>query len=134
MYNYTTIIGDNFRCFINKNMIYIEIPINILYNKIDLYSTQHTLIDDIWVASSIRELCESRDSEYTNLFDLNESRKLIDFLCPTYTKFMLCIVYVFTGVVSQCYVASCYFPTHCMYMYYIFIFLDHYVWNYLWIR
>ena len=53
-------------------------PINILYNKIDLYSTQHTLLDDIGVATSIRELC---DSEYTNLFDRNESRKLIDFLC-----------------------------------------------------
>ena len=38
-------------------------PINILYNKIDLYSTQHTLLDDICVATSIRELCESRDSE-----------------------------------------------------------------------
>ena len=65
---------------------YWNSPINILYNKIDLYSTQHTLIDDICVATSIRELCESResrDSEYTNLFDRNESRKLIDFLCTT---------------------------------------------------
>ena len=42
-------------------------PINILYNKIDLYSTQHTFIDDICVATLIRELCESRDSEYTKL-------------------------------------------------------------------
>ena len=33
-------------------------PINIVYNKIDLYSTQHTSI--------IKGLCESRDSEYTN--------------------------------------------------------------------
>ena len=39
-------------------------PINILYYKIDLYSNQHTLIDDICVATSIRELGESRDSEY----------------------------------------------------------------------
>ena len=46
-------------------------PINILYNKIDLYSTQHTLLDDICVSTSIRELCESRDSEYTNFFDRN---------------------------------------------------------------
>ena len=58
-------------------------PINILYNKIDLYSTQHTLIDDICLATSIRELCESRDSEYTNFFDRNESPELIDFLCTT---------------------------------------------------
>ena len=58
-------------------------PINILYNKIDLYSTQHTLLDDICVATTIRELCESRDSEYTNFFDRNESRELIDFLCTT---------------------------------------------------
>ena len=48
-------------------------PINILYNKIELYSTHHTLLDDICVATSIRELCESRDSEYTNFFDRNES-------------------------------------------------------------
>ena len=58
-------------------------PINILYNKIDLYSTQHTLIYDICVATTIRKLCESRDSEYTNFFDRNESRELIDFLCTT---------------------------------------------------
>ena len=58
-------------------------PINILYNKIDLYSTQQTLLDDICVATSIRELCESRDLEYKIFFDRNESRKLIDFLCTT---------------------------------------------------
>ena len=56
-------------------------PINILHNKINLYSTQHTLIDDL--TTSIRELCELRDSEYTNFFDRNESRKLIVFLCTT---------------------------------------------------
>ena len=51
---------------------YWNSPINILYNKIDLYSTQHTLLDDICVATSIRELCESRDSEYTpSLTEMN---------------------------------------------------------------
>ena len=44
-------------------------PINILYNKIDLYSTHNTSIYDICVATSIRELCELRDPEYTNHFD-----------------------------------------------------------------
>ena len=86
LYNCTTIIGENVRYFMNKYDISRDdwnSPINILYNKIDLYSTQHTLLDDICVATSIRELCESRDSEYTNLFDRNESRKLIDFLCTT---------------------------------------------------
>ena len=86
LYNYTTIIGENVRYFMNKYDISRDdwnSPINILYNKIDLYSTQHTLLDDICVATSIRELCESRDSEYTNFFDRNESRKLIDFLCTT---------------------------------------------------
>ena len=57
-------------------------PINILYNKIDLYSIQHTL-HDMCVTTSIRDLCETGDSEYTNFFDRNESRKLIDFLCTT---------------------------------------------------
>ena len=65
---------------------YWNSPINILYNKIDVYSTKHTLINDICVATSIRELCESRDSEYTNFFDRNKSRKLIEFLCSTHNN------------------------------------------------
>ena len=66
MYNCTTIIGENVRYFINKYDISRDdwnSPINILYNKIDLYSTQHTFVDDICVATSIIELCESRDSK-----------------------------------------------------------------------
>ena len=47
-------------------------PINILYNKIDLYSTHHTLIDDMCMATSIRVLCESRDSNtQTSLIEMN---------------------------------------------------------------
>ena len=83
----TTIIGENVRYFINKYDISRydwNIPINILYNKMVLYSTQHTSINDICVATSIRELCKSRDSEYTNIFDQNESRKFIEFLCTYY--------------------------------------------------
>ena len=82
LYNCTTITGEN----VNKYDISRDdwnSPINILYYKIDLYRTQHTLIGDICVATSIRELCKSRDSEYTNFFDRNESRKLIDFQCTT---------------------------------------------------
>ena len=97
LYNCTTIIGENVRYFMNKYDISRydwNSPINILHNKIDLYSTQHTLLDDICVATSIRELCESRDSEYTNFFGRNESRKLIDFLCTTYTNFIFFILYV----------------------------------------
>ena len=73
LYNCTTIIGENVRYFMNKYDISRNdwnSPINILYNKINLYSTQHTLID-ICVATSITELCESRDSEYTNFFYRN---------------------------------------------------------------
>ena len=90
LYNCTTIIGENVRYFMNKYDIYRDdwnSPINILYNKIDLYSTQHALLDDICVSTSLRGLCESRDLEYTNFFDLNESRKLIDFL--------LCVILLF---------------------------------------
>ena len=79
-------IGKNVRYFMNKYDISrddLNSPINILCNKIYLYSTQHTLLDDICVATLIGELCESCDSEYTNFFDRNESRKLIDFLCTT---------------------------------------------------
>ena len=42
-------------------------PLNILYNKIGLYSTQYTRI---YYICEIMELCESRNSEYTNFFDL----------------------------------------------------------------
>ena len=72
LYNCTTIIGENIRYFINKYDISRDdwnSPINILYNKIYSYSTQHTLIDDLCVTTSIRELCGSRDLEYTNFFD-----------------------------------------------------------------
>ena len=55
LYNCTTIIGENVWYFINKYDW--NSPINILYNKIDLYSTQHTSLDDICVATPIRELC-----------------------------------------------------------------------------
>ena len=43
-------------------------PINIIL-PIDLYSTHHSIIDDGSVITSIRELCQSHDSEYTNFFD-----------------------------------------------------------------
>ena len=72
LYNCTTIIGENVRYFMNKYDISRDdwnSPINILNNTIDLYSTQHTLIDDMCVTTSIGELCESRDSEYTNVFN-----------------------------------------------------------------
>ena len=41
-----------------------NIPINILQNKIYVHSTQHTTIYDISVATSVRELGESCDSEF----------------------------------------------------------------------
>ena len=56
-------------------------PINLMYNKIDVYITQHNSINDICVATSVWELCESRDSEYTNLFDRNETLKCVCCYC-----------------------------------------------------
>ena len=59
LYNCTTIIGENVRYFMNKYDISRDdwnSPINILYNKIDLYRTQHTSIYDICVATSIRRI------------------------------------------------------------------------------
>ena len=38
--------------------------------------------------TSVMELCESRDSEYTNLLELNESCKLIEFLCTIINYFI----------------------------------------------
>ena len=70
LYNCTTIIGENVRYFkYDMSRDYWNSPINIFYNNIYLYNTQHTLLDDICVATSIRELCESRNSEYTNFFE-----------------------------------------------------------------
>ena len=83
LYNCTTIIGENVRYFINKYDISRDdwnSLINILYYKINLYTTQHNSIDDICVPTSGRELYESRDSEYTNFFDRNESRKLNSYI------------------------------------------------------
>ena len=107
LYNCTTIIGEHVRYFMNKYdisrddwnsptcILYIHssfsysqwytlvqnVSHNIVYNTIDLYSTQHTTIyyDDC-VASSFRELCESLASECTHFFDRNESCKLIEIL------------------------------------------------------
>ena len=76
LFNSTIIIGENVRHIINKKDIFRDDwngPINIVYDYIYLNGTQHTSIDDICVATSVRELCESRDSEYTNVFDRNES-------------------------------------------------------------
>ena len=56
-YNCTTIICENVRYFINKYDISRDdwnSPINIMYNNIYLFSTQHTLIDDMCVTTSIR--------------------------------------------------------------------------------
>ena len=50
LYNCTTINSSNVRYFLNKYDISRDdcnSPINILCNKIDLYSPQHTLIDYI---------------------------------------------------------------------------------------
>ena len=46
-------------------------PVNILYNKIDLYRTQHTSLDDICVATSIRELCHVIRNTQTSLTEMN---------------------------------------------------------------
>ena len=83
----------------------------IIYNSI-----QHTSIDYICVATSTKELCESRDSEYTNFFDQNESRKRIDFLCITYTNEF----YLFGMYLLRLYLSALFpvlFPTQCIFMY-----------------
>ena len=61
LYNCTTIIGKNVKYFIHEY--------DISKDDIDLYSTQHTTIYDICVVTSVRQLCESHDLNYTNFFD-----------------------------------------------------------------
>ena len=116
LYNCTTIIVEHVRYFINKYDISRDdwnSPKNILYNKIDLYSTQYTLRDYICVATSIRDLCESRDSEYTNFFDRNESRKLIDFLCNHPHKliniiYCVCILVICVNFLPTAFICICF--------------------------
>ena len=67
------------------------------------------------MATSIRELCESRDSEYTNFFDRNESHKLIDFLCKLIhilycvCILVLCVIMLFYPLHLYVFVLICQF-------------------------
>ena len=71
-----SIIGENVRYFMNKYDISRDdwnCPRNILYNKIDLYSTQHTLLDIfVWPLQSGNYVSHVIRNTPTYLTEMNQ--------------------------------------------------------------
>ena len=65
MHNSDTTIGENVRYFMYEYKIVYDDWFNDLsniFNTIDSHIQNTTQLDDVCLASAIRELCESRDS------------------------------------------------------------------------
>ena len=52
-----------------------------IFNTIDSHFQNTTQLDDICLASTIRELCESRDSGIVQFVDRNKTFNMTDLLC-----------------------------------------------------
>ena len=84
MHSSDTTIGENVRYFMYKYKIVYNDWFNDLsniFNKIDNQIKNTTQLDDICLASTIRELCEARDSGFVQFVDLNQICNMIDMLC-----------------------------------------------------
>ena len=55
-----------------------------IFNKIDNQIQNTTQLDDISLASAIRELCEARDSGVVQFVYRNQICNMIDMLCTIY--------------------------------------------------
>ena len=55
-----------------------------IFNKIDNQIQNTTQLDDISLASTIRELCEARDSGFVQFVYRNQICNMIDMLCTIY--------------------------------------------------
>ena len=55
--------------------------LNNIYIKIEAHGHNITLLDDVCVAGTVRELCEARDSGLPQLVDSNQLSTMIDLLC-----------------------------------------------------
>ena len=85
MHNSDTTIGENVRYFMYKYKVVYDDwfydPSNI-FNRIDNQFKNTTQLDDICLASAIRELYQVRDSGIVQLVvDRNQICNMIDMLC-----------------------------------------------------
>ena len=72
--NYDSTLGENIRYLMDKykfNMHQWYGSITLLFNKIDLYITSHTVMEDRCTGLAIRELCSIRDGIDHLLFTSN---------------------------------------------------------------
>ena len=84
MHNSDTTIGENVRYFMCKYMIVYDVWFNDrsnIFNRIDNQIKNTTQLDDICLASDIRELCEARDIGFVQFVDRNQICNMIDMLC-----------------------------------------------------
>ena len=84
MHNSDTTIGENVRYFMYRYKIVYDDWFNDLFNifnRIDNQIKNTIQLDDICLASVIRELCETRDSGFKQFVDRNQICNMIDMLC-----------------------------------------------------
>ena len=84
MHNSDTTIGENVRNFMYKYKIVYDDWFNDLsniFNRIYNQIKNTTQLDDICLASAIRELCEARDRGFVQFVDRNQLCNMIDMLC-----------------------------------------------------
>ena len=83
MHNSDTTIGENVWYFMYKYKIVYDDWFNDLshiLNRIDNPIKSTTQLDDICLASAIRELCEAHDSGIVQFVDRNQICNMIDML------------------------------------------------------
>ena len=84
MHNSDTTIGENVRYFMYKYKIVYEDwfkDLSNIFNRIDNQIKNTTQLDDIYLASAIRELCKARDSGIVQFVDCYQICNMIDMLC-----------------------------------------------------
>ena len=87
MHNANSTLGENVRYFMYKYNLTLDDwnqNINNIYKKVDMYVNNHADHADRaveCVAIAIRELCDMRDSDDTQVFSDSELKFMIDMLC-----------------------------------------------------
>ena len=84
MHNANSTLGENVRYFMYKYNLTLDDwnqNINNIYKKVDMYVNNHADRAVECVAIAIRELCDMRDSDDTQVFSDSELKFMIDMLC-----------------------------------------------------
>ena len=84
MHNANSTLGENVRYFMYKYNLTLDDwnqNINNIYKKVDMYVNNHADRAVECVAIAIRELCDMRDSDDTQVFGDSELKFMIDMLC-----------------------------------------------------